>query len=195
MNAAFTDCGLPGITRIPYGVHMCHFFERREELASALVPYFAAGLRARERCIWITSDPLGAADARTELSRSGTDARAAEAAGALILRDFSDWYAEAGALRGTDVVRLWLDEERRALEAGYRGLRITGNTSFLTPATWDFFMEYEAAVTAAFRGRRIVTLCSYRSSGCGASGILDVARRHTCALERPGAGWRILDSQ
>jgi len=38
-----TDCGLPGIRNIPYGVHMCHFYRGREELAAVLVPYFAAG--------------------------------------------------------------------------------------------------------------------------------------------------------
>jgi len=28
-----TDCGLPGIHQIPYGVHMCNFYRSREELA------------------------------------------------------------------------------------------------------------------------------------------------------------------
>lgn len=46
-----TDCGLPGIGEIPYGLHMCHFYETRDQLAAALVPYFAAGLRSGERCI------------------------------------------------------------------------------------------------------------------------------------------------
>ena len=44
-----TECGLPGITHIPYGVHMCNFYRTREELAAALVPFFAAGLRTNER--------------------------------------------------------------------------------------------------------------------------------------------------
>ena len=53
-----TDCGLRGIRNIPYGVHMCHFYRDRDELAAVLVPYFAAGLRNRERCIWIAAAPL-----------------------------------------------------------------------------------------------------------------------------------------
>jgi hypothetical protein len=40
-----TDLGLPGVRSIPYGVHMCSFYRTRSELAAALVPYFAAGLR------------------------------------------------------------------------------------------------------------------------------------------------------
>lgn len=44
-HSSLTDCGLPGIKDIPFGVHMCHFYDRCEDLAAALVPYFAAGLR------------------------------------------------------------------------------------------------------------------------------------------------------
>ena len=35
----FTDCGLQGIKAVPYGIHMCHFYQQREDLAAALVPY------------------------------------------------------------------------------------------------------------------------------------------------------------
>jgi NADPH2:quinone reductase len=31
------DSGLRGIHAIPYGIHMCHFYEKREDLAAALV--------------------------------------------------------------------------------------------------------------------------------------------------------------
>lgn len=83
-----TECGLPGIKDIPYGVHMCHFYQGRDGLAAALVPYFAAGLRNRERCIWITAKPLIAADAKLELQKAGIDAEAAIREGSLIVRDF-----------------------------------------------------------------------------------------------------------
>lgn len=190
--ASLTDCGLPGIREIPYGVHMCHFYNGRDQLAAALVPYFAAGLRANERCIWIAAEPLNAAHAKLGLMEAGVDVAAALASGALVVRDFSEWYAEGERLRGTEVVRYWLAEEERALAQGYAGLRITGNVSFLTPETWATFMDYEEVVNRTFSGRRIVTLCTYPSHGCGASQVLDVVHRHTCALERPDEGWQIL---
>jgi hypothetical protein len=186
-----TDCGLPGIRDIPYGVHMCHFYEGRDELAGVLVPYFAAGLAARERCIWITAEPLRAAQAGEALRRAGVDVDGAVAAGALTIRDFSSWYAEAGSLLGNDVIDLWLGEERRALAAGYSGLRITGNVTFLRAEDWPQFMEYEALINQAFEGRRIVTLCTYQRS-CGAAEMLEASQRHTCALDHPDEGWQIL---
>jgi hypothetical protein len=190
--SSLTDCGLPGIRDIPYGVHMCHFYASREHLAEALVPYFSAGLRNNERCIWITAEPLRAPAAKLELRKAGFDVDGAVKNGSLTVRDFSDWYAEAGRLKGTEVVELWLEAEQRALAQGYSGLRITGNVTFLSSDTWPAFMEYEEAVDKAFHGRRIVTLCSYRLGECGASEILDVVHRHSCTLERPDEGWQVL---
>src|SRR3954470_19817733 len=187
-----TDCGLAGIRNIPYGVHMCHFYRGRDELAAVLVPYFASGLRNGERCIWIAAEPLPAAAAKLALAQAGIDVEAALAGGSLMLRAFSDWYAEGETLRGAAVVDFWVAEEARALEDGYAGLRITGNITFLTPETWSVFMEYEDLVTKAFSGRRIVTLCIYPSEGCGAANVLDVVHRHSCTLEHPDEGWQIL---
>lgn len=188
----FTDCGLPGIRDIPYGIHMCHFYDRREDLAAMLVPYFVAGLSRNERCIWVSAEPLPAADAKAELRKAGLDVAAAERNGSLFVVDFDQWYPDSQTLKGEDVVKLWLAEEKRALAQGYAGLRITGNVTFLSPETWHLFMEYEETVNDALRGHRIVTLCTYRSGDCGASELLDVARRHQCTLHRPDEGWQIL---
>ena len=192
LDSHLTDCGLPGITQIPYGVHMCNFYRTREELISALVPFFVAGLRNNERCIWITARPLQAADAIAELEKAGPDVQAAIRDGSLVVRDYDDWYAQAGTLKGNQVVDLWLAEEQRALAGGYRGLRITGNVTFLRSEDWALFMEYEELVNRAFQGRRIVTLCTYHLESCGAAEVLDVMRRHNGALDRPDEGWQIL---
>jgi len=193
MHSHFTDCGLPGVSQIPYGVHMCCFYKTREELVAALVPFFLAGLRANERCVWITAEPFPAVDAIVELEKAGMDARAQIERGALVVRDFSDWYAEAGALKGSDVVDLWLAEEARTLAAGYTGMRITGNVTFLQGGEdWSVFMEYEALVNRAFAGRRIVTLCTYWLEQCGPTEMMEVLQRHNAALERPDEGWQVL---
>jgi hypothetical protein len=187
-----TDCGLPGIRTIPYGVHMCNFYRTREELAEALVPFFLAGLGANERCIWITAEPLKATLARASLEQAGFDVGAHLRDGSLILRDYDDWYAEAGSLKGNEVVELWLEQEQRALAQGYAGLRITGNVTFLRPDEWDLFMEYEQLVNQSFHGRRIVTLCTYHLDSCGPAEVFDVMRRHSCTLDHPDEGWQIL---
>lgn len=189
---ALTDCGLPGVRDIPFGVHMCRFYRTREELCATLLPYFAAGLQNNERCIWITAEPLLADEVPAELRRTGLDAGAAIHRGSLIVRDYSAWYAERGSLKGSEVVRLWLSEEQRALDDGYNGLRITGNVTFLRPEDWPRFMEYEALLEQALHGRAIVTLCTYRRVAGAPSDVLDVLRRHDCVLDHPDEGWQLL---
>ena len=186
-----TNCGLQGIDRIPYGIHMCHFYRDREDLVDALVPFFIAGLNNNERCIWITAEPLDASGARLALQAAGTDVGAAVRSGALVIQDYSEFYLRSKGMKSSQVVELWLAEEERALEEGYSGLRITGNASFVTPETWPDFMDYEALVHRAFEGRRIVSLCSYDERRCAPADMHGVMRRHSAVLRRPDEAWQI----
>ncbi len=188
-----TNLGLPGVGAIPYGLHACHFYDGAADLEDVLVKYFAAGLRNRERCFWVTAEPLNAARARAALQQAGFDVAAEERSGALVIKDFAAWYADAAGLKGVDIVKLWLAEEERALARGFQGLRITGNVTFLTDETWPEFMEYEQAVDDTLYTRRIVAFCTYRHT-VGVSKTFDVARRHDCALERSRQGWQVMCS-
>lgn len=177
-----THCGLPGMDRIPAGMHACHFYSDRDELVAAVAPYAVAGLRENERCIWITAPPLPAREAAQALRTAWGGVEDAIHAGALRILDFDQWYASAGQLKGLDVVKLWLEEEERALAEGYDGLRIAGNTSFLKTGDWSTLMEYETSVTAQFNGRRIVALCSYALNQCNDQQMNDVLDAHHCAF-------------
>ena len=191
-KSGVTDCGLPGVGSISYGLHMCHFYRGREDLAAALVPFLAAGLRRNERCIWITAEPLPVAEAKAELRKAYIDADEALRKGALVIRDYAEWYLAAGEAQGSSVTALWLAEEERALAEGYSGLRATGNASFLTHDTWRGFMDYEAEANKAIQGRRIVALCSYSHERCGALQVGEVMRHHNCSVTRPNGDWRMI---
>ena len=184
-----TDCGLPGISRIPYGLHACHFYPDRQRLVEALVPYFLAGLRNNERCLWIAAPPLPALEARQALEAAVGGALDSHA---IRILDFDEWYASASGLNGLDIVRHWLEEEEKALAAGYSGLRITGNTSFLQPGDWATFMEYERAVSEGFAGRRIVALCSYPLASRSPQEVGEVMHTHECTFDRPDATWQVV---
>ena len=189
------DCGLRGISAIPFGIHMCHFYDKREDLAAALVPYFVAGLNNDERCVWVTAEPLNAEAAAGELTRAGLNVQALVKKGSLVIRDYSDFFAGISQLDGakSQIMHLWLEEERRALTAGYHGLRITGNTAFVQPGDWSAFMEYEEHADSVFATRRIIALCSYPLDRRAGANVLDAVRRHSCTLHGPDeGGWQIL---
>jgi hypothetical protein len=187
-----TRCGLPGIDHIPFGMHACHFYSDRDQLLAALVPYFVAGLLGNERCLWVTAPPLPAREAVQALRAAWDRVDDAIQAGALQILDFRHWYGNAARLKELDVVELWLKEEERALAEGYSGLRISGNTSFLTPEDWPLCVEYEQAVTARFSGRRIVALCSYALAQWSDQQMSELVHAHHCAFERSDADWKVL---
>lgn len=130
--------------------------------------------------------------ARSALQKAGFDVAAEEHDGALVIKDYAEWYVDAARLKpGADIVKLWLAEEERAIALGFNGLRISGNVTFVKDASWPEFMDYEKAVDDALSGRRIVALCTYEHN-VGPSKTLDVARRHDCALERRDKGWQVV---
>lgn len=187
-----TDCGLPGIRELPYGVHMCHVYSDRDELLAALARYFAAGLRQAERCIWVASHPLTCALARDALAAADADVATALENNQISILSDAELYLRGGRMNAQEVCAYWLAEEEKALADGYRGLRICGNPAFVTQEKWPAFMDYEEACSKAFRGRRIVALCCYDKQACGAAEIFEIVGRHCCALDRPDEGWQII---
>ena len=89
------------------------------------------------------------------------------------------------------IVSAWLKAEEQALAEGHRGLRITGNTSFVQSADWASFMEYERQVTLSLPGRRIVALCSYELASCDGAQASEVMRLHDCSFHRPDTAWAV----
>lgn len=187
-----TPCGLPGIGPVPVGMHSCHFYENRQQLIEALVPYTLAGLQAKERCLLIASPPLPARDLVGELRNAWDGVSDALHSGALQVMDFDRWYLDAAGLKSDELVEIWLQEEARALADGYSGLRISGNISFLAPAQWPAFMAYEKSVSANFAHRRIVALCSYVLEECTEDQKAQVLNAHSCAFERHAHGWQVI---
>jgi signal transduction histidine kinase len=189
-----TPSGIPALGDLHPGSHIGQFYWDQHDLLETLVPFFAAGLRQVERCIWVCSQPLCAADARSALDSVVPDLSERERVGQIAIFDHDDWYTQRGALTTDQVIEGWLEAEQQALADGYRGLRINGNTFWLAPDQWDAFADYEARAHAAFRDRKIIALCSYPLTKCGSHQVVDVLHNHTTSLVRSGDGWGVVHS-
>ena len=187
--AALTKYGVPGIDKVPFGIHVCHFYRAREDLIDALVPYFAAGLSNNERCVWITPFSSDEAAAALRSVPSGLDAMLSK--GQMQIIDPKSWHPGTQKTDENAVVRFWLNEEERALSKGYRGLRGAVDTSSLYIEDWDTLMDYEGAVGDAIRDRRILMLCSYDAHRCQATSVLEAVRTHQHALDRRDVNWEM----
>ena len=67
MASELRNTGISVVGVMPWGAHLCHFYETKEDLLDILVPYFNAGLENNEFCIWVVSDPLVEEEARNAL--------------------------------------------------------------------------------------------------------------------------------
>jgi signal transduction histidine kinase len=186
--------GLHAVGQLPWGAHFCQFYEDREDLVDTLVPYFTEGLRRNEACLWITSEPLQAEEARELMVQALPDFDGYLARGQIEIRDLAEWYVPSRRFDANDVLAAWLEREARAVRGGYDGLRLTGNTFWLERAGWDDFMDYEQRVNGTFGSRRIMALCTYCLQRCGAQEIIDVVRNHQFALARRRGEWEMLEA-
>ncbi len=41
---------------LPWGAHICVFYETKEDLLDTALSYFEAGLESNEFCVWAVSD-------------------------------------------------------------------------------------------------------------------------------------------
>jgi two-component system, sensor histidine kinase PdtaS len=116
---------------LQWGAHLCQIYRSQDELLELVVPFFRQGLRDHERCIWVVTPPLTPKAARGALEPA--------------LPDFGDQIAfqEHDDFRAPDA---WRQAEERALDQGYLGLRVAGDTRLLG---------------AIAGGLRIKALCTY----------------------------------
>jgi hypothetical protein len=190
-----TDSGIPGMGKIPWGSHFCQLYQQREDFIDGLIPYFAAGLKNNERCVWITADPYNAKSAKSDLGKRIAALDSLMEKGRIQLRNFDEWYASASSPESESVLEQWQIQEREALAEGYQGLRIAANIDFIARTQWDSFMAYEGAAHKIFNSRRILALCSYSLNRCQPTDLFEVVRNHLFTLCRRDGQWEMLDTK
>ncbi len=180
---------------VPWGSHFCQFYETANDLVDTLVPYFKAGLDNNERCMWVTAQPLRAADATDALRNAVPDLDRRLASAQIEIVDHDQWYMTRNDKAGADaVISGWMHRKDEALTQGYSGFRLTGNTYFLEADDWNDFAEYERKVNACFCDQRVIALCSYCTRRCDAGGALDVVQNHEFALARRRGSWTMVEN-
>jgi signal transduction histidine kinase len=176
------------------GTHLCEFHNTDEELAERLVPYFSAGLRQDEFCLWVTSDPAGAEGAKIGLRKAAPYLDRYLDLGQIEIWDYRDWYLRGGYFDADRVLGQWVEKEKRALDAGYKVLRLTGDTAWVEKKDWPDFMAYEAEVNRVFPQHRMIGLCTYHLDRCTPDAVLEVVRNHHTTRARIAGEWEMIES-
>jgi signal transduction histidine kinase/ActR/RegA family two-component response regulator len=188
------DSGISAVGEISWGTHFCQFYRTKEDLAETLVPYFEAGLRANESCLWVTSERLEADIAEDLMVRAMPDFKRHLHSGQMQILSIKDWYTPGKLFSADDVLQGWIDKEAQSKAKGLSGLRLTGDTFWVERSGWNDFMEYENKVNQAFRQYNLVALCTYCMDKCSAEDVIDVCCHHQFALARRKGHWELLES-
>jgi signal transduction histidine kinase len=188
----FRKTGIPALGDIPWGTHVCHFYHTKEDLIDILVPYFKAGLENHELCVWITSEPLCAQEAKEALAKSVAGLEEHIRSGQIEIISAGEWYLKEGAFNPRRVLKGWFNKHNKALYNGYEGIRVTGNTSWLEKGLWRDFMDYEKEINEIIRQYRIIVLCSYCLGDCEISEVIRVSNNHQYALIKNEGKWELL---
>ncbi|MBI5778411.1 MAG: sigma 54-interacting transcriptional regulator [Planctomycetes bacterium] len=188
------DSGLKLIGKAPWGTHFCQFYQTKQDLINILVPYFKAGLKNNEFCMWITSEPLGAAEAKSALAKEVKDLDDYIKKGHIEILDYRQWYTKSGRFNEDAVLAGWAAKEEKALKKGFAGLRLSGNTFWLEKKDWKAFTDYEEAVNNVIGQHRMMAICTYSLDRCNALEIIDVISNHQFALINRSGKWEVIES-
>ncbi len=178
--------GIEEIGDVPWGTHLCQLYSTTDQLLHAVAGYFKAGLESHEYCMWITSPPVGEAEALHALQGVLPNARDYLATGQLALLPHGTWYLAAGRFAAEHIHQGWLARLEWALQRGYEGLRVSGNPTWLeTKEDWKRFHEYERLLSVSIGKRALLALCAYPVDQCSEQDVTDILRHHQVVIGLP----------
>lgn len=186
--------GIEAVGEISWGTHFCQFYREQADLTETLVPYFEAGLKNNESCLWVTAEKLEADVAEGLMVDALPDFKRYISSGQIQILSIKDWYTAGHVFSADDVLQGWIDKEAESKSKGFSGLRLTGDTFWVDRSGWNDFMEYENKVNQAFRRYKLVALCTYCMDKCSAEDVIDVCCHHQFALVRRQGNWELLES-
>ncbi|HLN45998.1 MAG TPA: MEDS domain-containing protein [Candidatus Sulfotelmatobacter sp.] len=191
---ASRDFGLELVGKIPWGTHLCQFYQTKQDLIDILVPYFKAGLENNEFCMWVTAEPLEIKEAVLAMEKVLPDFSNYLKKGQIEIISYKDWYLKGGTFDCNRVLNDWVTKLEKALKNGFDGLRLTGNTFWLEKSDWQAFTDYEEAINDVIGKYQMIAVCTYSLEKCNTNEIIDVIRNHQFALVKRAKVWEIIES-
>jgi PAS domain S-box-containing protein len=179
--------GIDAIGDITWGARLCLFYRTAEELLDILVPYFKAGLKANEFCLWITSESIDQASAEKALRKSMFNLDKYLATGQLEIAPYKEWFFHDGSLDLSRVASTWASKLKQATARGFDGLRGNFDMSWLEKKDWQRFSEFERGESDNISKK--ITLCTYSLDECGAPEIIDAISSHRFSIINRNGKW------
>lgn len=165
---------------MPWGSHVCQFYDEKEDLVEMLVPYFQQGLERNEACAWMVGD-LTVEEAKTALQKVVPDLDKYLASGQMVIKHYTELYTNPD---GSVKPSAQLSEEFAAMgpavaAAGYNGLRASGSVAWVKDqAGMTDFMAYETKVNLAIQNSKIMAVCTYPAQSAALCQCRELIHNH-----------------
>ncbi len=179
--------GVDIIGDVSWGARICLFYRDAEELVDILVPYFKAGLKNNEACLWITSEPFNKEAAEKVLRKSLFNMDKYLEKGQMEIVPYSRWFFKDGSLDLPRMLDAWFAKLSAAISSGYDGLRCTFDMDWVEDKDWQLVMDF-GKLNKDTNGN-ILTVCSISLNKCAAPEIIDAVSAHQFALIKRGGKW------
>jgi signal transduction histidine kinase len=106
----------------------------------------------------------------------------------------ADFFLQGGKFDRKRVTDALLAKLASVSRKGYAGVRLTGDTSWVTKKDWIPFCELEEGINEVIGNFRLAVLCAYSLASCGAYEILDAVRTHQFAIARRQGSWVVIET-
>ena len=194
MNEILRKFGTDIVGNVPWGTHICQFYESKEELVDILVPYFKVGLENNEYCLWVTSQPLKIKDAKEALRKAVPDLDSYLDKGQIEIISYTCLHVNGNIYDSGKVINYWIEKLNHVLESGYSGLRMSENISWLKKKDWSYFVDYMGKMDDIISKYRMIKLDSHCINKYSITDIAEVFSNHQFSLSKKEGKWKKIDN-
>lgn len=188
--------GIVGVSDVPWGTHFSQFYSTAEDIKETFVPYFAAGLKNNEYCLWLTVSPSDIEPAAEDMRRALPDYDQYAAKEQIRIISIDDWYFKDGVFNKDHALISMIRELNEAMVKGYEGMRVAaaGNLPWSKIKEFKQVFNYEASMNEIVHKYRLIVLCSYPLQACEINDAVEVASNHEFVILRKEGRWTVVEN-
>ncbi|WP_412543741.1 MEDS domain-containing protein [Longispora sp. K20-0274] len=178
------------VDRLRLADHVCWTFDDDDRCAAAVARYVGAGTRDGHRVIY-SAPEVPRADVAARLIAHGVHVAALVATGQLQIVTVPDTYLTGGEFRPAAVLEGWNRRLDDARAAGYRGVRLVADRSWLagSVAGAHRIAWYEARANRVFADGYAMGLCLYDRRLFGPSALRAISSAHPATYRADDGPW------
>lgn len=188
MNTLYSDkrdSGIPLVGDLTWGTDFCQFYQTEKDLLEILVPYFRAGLKNNEFCLWVIPGSPQAEEAKKALIKALPRYEEYAEKGQMEIISQEHWRVRDGKTHGAIVSAI-----DHAILSGFDGLRLAGEGF---PDMREGAAHDLDGIEAISR-HNVLAVFLYPRDRFDALSLMDTVKNHRFALVRNNDRWEVIES-